>query len=323
MQATLLCPIAVAALYPCFVGAFSDLAGMGLWQTRSESLQGSADSGDIHSAPRQDRAVSGDLERSPVVGPSIYTWLQESLPGPWGDVIDAGSGPDSLAWLASACTTRTIMAVTANESSKESILQSVHPYLKPSQDKVLVGKWQDPDFLKGHQYDVVVADWLLGSVEFFAPHFQVRLMRRLKELVKPGGYMLFNGREPDHLRDNGTGTLRQILLDVDMLRDAATLLSLQTPYREMPQWWVETELKTLGFEVHKTHRMVIADNNPGWVQTQLDWAGHMVKMVQDPKLRTALEQRHEKLHERLNDFEPSPHELPFAYTYGIVAKRPA
>ncbi len=45
--------------------------------------------------------------------------------------------------------------------------------IKYIQDQIIVGNWKDPSFLKGQVYDVVLADYLLGSIDGFAPYFQV------------------------------------------------------------------------------------------------------------------------------------------------------
>jgi len=294
--------------------------GLGLLQTRSEALRVHAAQGEelghrALGAKRGAKAVPPDFITDP-----MYNWLKAALPGQWGDIIDAGTGPESLAWLAT-CPVSTITAVTANESSKASTLNMVSSYLDPARDKILVGKWQDPEFLKGHQYDVVVADWLLGSVEFFAPHFQVHLLRRLKGLVKPGGWILFNGREPDSLK-KANSTMGQVILDVDALRDAAMLLSLQHPYREIPQWWVEDELKNLGFEIRKRHVEALPID-PAYTLSQLHWAGDMIEKVRDEQLRSALQQRYQQLDKLLKEVKPSPDKDFTGHSYGLLVQLPA
>lgn len=251
-----------------------------------------------------------------------FMFLQESVPGNWGDVIDAGTGPGSLGWLVS-CPVNTLTAVTANESAVRWTLQNTEDFLDKKLDKVLAGNWRDPKFLQGRQFDVVVADWLLGSVEFFAPHFQVGLVRRLSALVKPGGWLLLTGREPDHLKasaPNASTVGARLLLDIDALRDAATILGHRHPYRELPQWWVEEELATLGFHIHKrkTFELTLADG--GYMFSQLEWAGDEIKRVSDERLRAALEDRKQALHRHALQTQSEWQQQSFGNTYALVAR---
>lgn len=253
----------------------------------------------------------------PKTDDAMYAWLQTARPGPWGDTIDAGTGPSSLTWLAS-CPLHSITAVTANESSKASTLHETKEYLDFSLDKVVVGLWQDPKFLRGQQFDTVVADWLLGSVEYFAPHYQVSLIRRLHKLVKPGGWMLVSGREPDHFKaKNSTGV--QMMFDIDNLRDAASLLAEKHPYRELPQWWVEEELVALGFKIHKTNQEPVTLSHE-YVQSQIEWAGDNIKLVQDDNLRSALEQRHKAIERRSRETTDEWLDMDYTNNYGIIAR---
>jgi SAM-dependent methyltransferase len=232
---------------------------------------------------------------APAVDDGKFIFFLEKVPGPWGDVLDAGTGPASLDFLA-ACPLSAITAVTGNESSVRSTLAESGKYLDQKLDQVIAGNWKDPEFQKGRQYDVVLADWLLGSVEFFAPHFQVGLLRRLRQLVKPSGVLLFTGREPDDLKANATVGAR-LLLDIDTLRDSAATLSLRRPYREIPQWWVEEELGVLGFEImHKERTPLTLDSD--YIFSQLAWAEGEISHVQDEQLRAALQERAQDLHAR-------------------------
>ena len=39
--------------------------------------------------------------------------------------------------------------------------------------RVVIGNWQDRSFLQNEQYDTILADYLIGAVDGFAPYFQV------------------------------------------------------------------------------------------------------------------------------------------------------
>jgi len=251
----------------------------------------------------------------PPTDEETHVWLQKVHPGPWGDVIDAGTGPDSLTWLAS-CPVRSITAVTANETARSLAWTMTKQYLDPALDSVVAGNWKNPDFMRGKQFDTVVADWLLGSVEFFAPHYQVGLVRRLKQLVKPGGWIMINGREPDNLKTNGTGN--QLMLEIDALRDAATVLGQRHPYRELPQWWVEEELGAVGFKALKSNSAPL-HLSPDYVQSQLDWAHREIKTVEDDTLRTALETRHQALLSQAKETTSAWDNEEYSRIYSIIA----
>ena len=93
---------------------------------------------------------------------------------PWGRVLDAGTGEHSLRWL-SERPTEALAAVTASESMARGLREKVP--LRP-QDRLLIGNWTDPTLLAGETFDTVLADYLLGAVDGFAPYFQDQLLPR-------------------------------------------------------------------------------------------------------------------------------------------------
>lgn len=52
------------------------------------------------------------------------------------------------------------------------------------QDALIVGNWHDPSLLAGERFDYVLADYLLGAIEGFAPYWQDQLFKRLASLVR-------------------------------------------------------------------------------------------------------------------------------------------
>lgn len=38
---------------------------------------------------------------------------------------------------------------------------------------MVIGNWQDENFLKDRVFDTVLADYLVGAIDGFAPYFQV------------------------------------------------------------------------------------------------------------------------------------------------------
>jgi len=212
----------------------------------------------------------------------------------------------------------TLTGVTANESSKKSTLSQVGPYLDLSLDSVEVGAWQNVSFMSGRQYDVVVADYLLGAVDYFAPHFQVALVRRLRHLVKPGGYLLTVGKEPNALKANSSTQL--LLEEIDALRDSATILTRNMPYRELPRWWVKDELENAGFSLQNKYLeqtvVSVRDATDTW-----EWAGDMIKKIPDERLRAAYLVRHKELKQQIEQNEELQHGYHFGSDYAILARR--
>lgn len=40
-------------------------------------------------------------------------------------------------------------------------------------DEIVIGNWRDERFLEGQVFDTVLADYLVGAIDGFAPYFQV------------------------------------------------------------------------------------------------------------------------------------------------------
>jgi hypothetical protein len=104
---------------------------------------------------------------------TLFSYI-ETLQGgtPWGKV---GTGWSSLGWL-TGLTTERLTAVTACSRRAEALRSRYQIVLRP-QDAVVVGNWVDTDLLRGEVFDVVLADYLVGAVDRFAPYFQGRCRR--------------------------------------------------------------------------------------------------------------------------------------------------
>jgi hypothetical protein len=40
--------------------------------------------------------------------------------------------------------------------------------------EIVYGNWQDEEFLDGRQFDVILADYLIGAIDGFAPYYRKR-----------------------------------------------------------------------------------------------------------------------------------------------------
>ena len=111
----------------------------------------------------------------------------------WGHVLDAGTGVDSMSWLCTQPTESIVAATAADWMRKKMRKKLALPCLAPNNDGdgdgghetpnvVLVGNWLKPaegqHELTRHPaytavqakggFDTVLADYLLGSLEYYS-----------------------------------------------------------------------------------------------------------------------------------------------------------
>jgi len=176
---------------------------------------------------------------------------------------------------------------------------------------VILGNWNDETLLANRQYDVVVADFLLGAVEQFWPYAQDAMLSRLLELVKPGGYLLLVGLEPYELLFSPTDMVRRF----EALGDAAALLAGKGSYREMPQSWVMRQLdKADGFHVVSSKQFPSSLGRT-YAESQLDFALKQAARIKEPKLREAFKSVAVSLRSESETFSVS------SKNYAVVARR--
>ena len=100
---------------------------------------------------------------------------------PWGTFLDAGTGVQSIRWVADLETEKWT-AISASPRHAQRVQNAIKQVQRPD-DRILLGNWVDPNLLKDEVYDTVMADYLLGAVEGFAPYFQPYLFKRLRPLT--------------------------------------------------------------------------------------------------------------------------------------------
>lgn len=195
---------------------------------------------------------------------------------PWGAVLDAGSGRHSLEWIRSLPTTRWT-AVTADPGMAATLRGA------RADDRVVVGDWTDPALLAGEAYDVVLADYLLGAIDGFAPYFQERLFERLRPHV--GGRLYVVGLEPlPHRPDVPDG---RIVTEIARARDATLLLCGERCYREFPVGWVRRSLEASGFRV-VSERLFANVLRERWVEGQIDMCTRRLGRLPDAAMGAAM-----------------------------------
>lgn len=213
-------------------------------------------------------------------------------PRPWGAVLDAGTGRSSLRWLSSLQTTRWT-AVTGSQRMAQMAREQAG--ITPrEQDRLIVGNWMDPQLLAGETYDTVVADYLLGAIDGFAPYWQDRLFQRLRPLI--GGRLYIIGLEP-YVPFSSDDPAGRIVVEIGRLRDACLLLAGQRPYREYPMDWVLRHLEQAGLRTVDVERVPIRYGER-FINTQLDLCSESIDKLANRTLAISLQQHIAELRHR-------------------------
>lgn len=245
----------------------------------------------------------------------LFTHI-ERLQGdrPWGSFLDAGTGRHSLLWLAGLATTRWT-AVTGEEQRAERLERELGGKVRAG-DRIVRGNWTDPLFLHGETYDVVLADYLLGAIEGFAPYFQDRLFTRLRAHVGERLYVV--GLEPYGGAPDSLGG--QLILEIARLRDACILLAGDRCYREFPLEWVLRSLEEAGFVVEDAQVFPIR-YGPRFIDGQLDVCERKLPRIRAPaRLVEGLGQTIADLRKRALDHAGAQKGIPFGEDYVVFAR---
>jgi len=223
--------------------------------------------------------------------PRLLRYMQR-LQGdtPWGSFLDAGTGVQSIRWVADLGTERWT-AVSASPRHAQRVRDAITQVQRPD-DRILVGNWVDPDLLKGETFDTVMADYLLGAVEGFAPYFQPYLFKRLRPLT--GKRLYIKGLEPYVPTMRPEDKAGRLLWEIGRFRDACVLHGNDIPYREYPAGWVIDNLQMTGFAVLKVKHFDIRYKTL-FVNAQIDVCAPILEKLQDRKLAEALKARGEAL----------------------------
>lgn len=246
---------------------------------------------------------------------ALYRYI-ESTQGeqPWGRMLDAGTGVNSLNWVTDL-ETESWTAVTGSASEARWVQKALKPKIRP-QDQIVEGNWADQNLLKGEVFDTVLADYLLGAIEGFAPYFQPYLFRRLRPLTCRKLYI--TGLEPyvpTHRPETKTG---QLIWEIGRWRDACVLMGGHQPYREYPAEWLVDHLPQSGFKVHSIKHFKIAYKKR-FVTAQIDIGCRAISYLGDSALTAALKARGEELQAQALEVINADGALRHCRNYVIVA----
>lgn len=223
--------------------------------------------------------------------PRLLRYIQR-LQGdiPWGTFLDAGTGVQSIRWITDLSTEKWT-AVSASPRHAERVRNAIKGQQR-SNDQIVLGNWVDPDLLKGQTYDTVMADYLLGAIEGYAPYFQPYLFSRLRPLTRRILYV--KGLEPYVSTMRPKSHAGRILWEIGRFRDACVLHGNDQPYREYPAKWVVDHLNMAGFAVRKVKHFDIRYKKL-FVNAQIDVCAPVLEKLRDRDLASALKTRGEAL----------------------------
>lgn len=211
---------------------------------------------------------------------------------PWGRFLDAGTGVNSSLWSTDLRTDRWV-GVSASPAHARQVEGEIGARLRPH-DRLVVGDWIDETLLAGQQFDTVLADYLLGAVEGFAPYFQAQLFRRLRPYVSQAIYVV--GLDP-YVVGPATTPAERMVRAIGRLRDTCLLLADETPYREYPAEWTVNALGDAGLRVTHARRFFNCYRE-AWVNGQIAMARRRLSKLADRDLAASLEAHLHRLREQ-------------------------
>ena len=248
--------------------------------------------------------------------PRLLRYIQQlQSDHPWGTFLDAGTGVQSIRWIASLDTERWT-AVSASPRQSERVRDAIKPSQRPN-DKIVLGNWVDTKLLNDETYDTVLADYLLGAIEGFSPYYQPYLFKRLRPLTRRILYV--KGLEPYVPTMRPQNTSGRILWEIGRFRDACVLHGNDIPYREYPAGWVVDNLRMNGFEVLTVKHFDIRYKKL-FVNAQIDICAPIIERLVDRDLAEALKAHGETLRKKALDVINSEGALCSGRNYVISAK---
>jgi hypothetical protein len=266
--------------------------------------------------PIDPSTVSNDISCHGCPGYQGPNTLFQSIQGYiHGRVLDSGTGTSSMSFLhhlQSNGNITSITGITASQSMYEKV-QSLGTVIK--------GNWADEGLLQGQVFDTVLVDYLVGSMEAFAPYTQSKIFTRLGRHVDVGGAMLVLGWEP--MPDSSSTKGEELLLEVIATQNACIHLGKGKTYREYPRHVIEEYLVSSGWNVVQRQSFPIV-YGPRKLHRLLNSCDFYLERVQGrtaSAVKNAMKQRVKELRLRIDSNQELSEGLCFGMDYAIVAKR--
>ncbi|MXO97739.1 hypothetical protein GRI97_01895 [Altererythrobacter xixiisoli] len=214
-------------------------------------------------------------------------------------------------------TTERWTAVSGAQRHAMQVRDAVERVRRP-QDRIVLGNWADPALLADERYDTVLADYLLGAIEGFAPFYQHRLLARLRPLT--GSRLYFIGLAP-YVNQPADDPAARLVRQIGRYRDSCLLLSDDQPYREYPAEWVADHLEASGFKVLAAQRFPIR-YKARFVNSQIDMCLPRLEGLADRNLARALRASGETLRQAALDHIAREGSISHGHDY-VIAAEPA
>lgn len=227
-------------------------------------------------------------------------------------MLDAGTGEHSLRWLCSLESKR-ITAVTGDRHRCNALRWKFSEGLRPL-DRVITGNWLNHGLCRDEVFDVVVADYLLGAIDGFAPWFQDQLFGRLNRHVGRDLYIV--GLEPFASAPVGVGA--KLILQINRLRDACILLAGHRCYREYPRRWVERNLELHNYRIEQSKSFPIRFGE-SYINGQLEVCTKKLSFISNTTLSSGLRKQIDSLRHTSLQHISSNGEILFGEDYVIHA----
>lgn len=251
---------------------------------------------------------------TPSIGLLYRTVTQLQADTPWGHVLDAGTGPGSMRWLHSL-DSQSWTAITGAESMAAQI-QRAPTYHAREQDRLLTDNWMNPNLVAGEQFDTVLADYLLGAIDGFAPYWQDQLFPRLRQHTRGNLYVIGLSPYVPYEAEHEAGKL---VTEIGRLRDACLLLAQERPYREYPLDWVLRHLRLANFTPVEVQQFSIR-YGAHFVNSQMDMCAGRTRRFRDRGLALAMNEHIADLRQRALNYVAQAGGLRHGFDYVIQAQ---
>ncbi|GLD92059.1 hypothetical protein PINS_up000592 [Pythium insidiosum] len=258
---------------------------------------------------------------------ALFRWIEKQEKAqerPWGRVLDAGTGRHSLRWLTGLASVSEIVAVTGE---KPLAVELEHEFAAGSTAplRVHAGNWMDDAFLQHEEsqgFDVIVADYLVGSIDGFAPYYQDEVFPRLRRLAAPNARLYVVGLEPLSTSPSPSccDAGAKIVQRMAQIRDACILLAGRRCYREFPLSWARRQLEKSAWRVSDSVELTNVYRKHT-IHRQLEVARRQLKWFPDEALATSMREAIERFEKEVDDVlrDAPDGRIPFGFDYVVAA----
>merc|ERR1711934_182984 len=232
-------------------------------------------------------------------GDTLFNHILEMHDGhPLKSALDAGTGSTSLPWIASSLRPAQWTAVTANANTARQV--ETHKLKKRMRagDAIVIGNWQNETFLEGQTFDIIIADYLLGALDGYAPYFREKLLGRLKRHLTPKGRLYVLGKDPmphpNRFPFPGKPAYHIFhsvhqMEDVQRLLQATITHAADRPYREYPLSWVISHAQHAGLKLQSQHAFPAVYGTQA-LHAQLDVCEKKLKKIEGRHLHNGIKE---------------------------------